>query len=158
MQTSIRVTMVACLSTAVVASFTTLGLSRPDAMIERSFARGFDSMGTGDRQFAPAMGAVFDPAHLHLSRLPSVGALNSNLQVGDRITVALREGGTAAYEMVEIRPLGVGEGTSGPGGEISRLSVATAISVGQLPARTIRLLIDVEPQNVMRPGASQHSL
>ncbi len=139
MSASYRMSLAACLAAVAALSLGAFGLSRPDGLIERSFA---DAFGSADSpQHRVAVDTAFDPSHLHLSSLPAFGMASPAMAIGDRITLAQRHGGAVAYEVVEIRPLpgnGGGDGAT----DQSRLMLVTAISTGQLPARSIRFVVD----------------
>ena len=143
MRAPLRVSALACLASLAGLAAISSGLSRPDRLIERSYADAFDRLGEA-RGAAPAVAtAAFDPAHLHLSRLPATAPIGPSLAVGDRITLAQRAGGNASYEVIEVKPLpGVSLGESGPA--LPSLLVVTAVTSGQIPARTIRFIIDAD--------------
>lgn len=150
MVSPLRVSAVACAAAVLAFAVSSGGLSRPDGMIERSFAQAF---GTRGGEGGPAPGPAvhrheptrLDPAHLHLSRLPAT-TLGPALALGDRIIVAARNGAEHAYEVVDVRPL-AGEALGEAGSDTPPLLV-TARSIGTAPAQTIRLVIDAGERTV----------
>ncbi len=146
-----RISTLACIAAAAVLATTAFGLSRPDGLIERSYAEAFE--GLGERNASPA----FDPAHLHLSSLPASTGLGTALAVGDRISLAQRAGGNSSYEIIDIRPM-PGVIRSSAEASSPRLMLVTAISSGQLPLQTIRFIVDADAPAASIPGAKPHAL
>jgi hypothetical protein len=143
MSAPFRTSLAACLAAVAVFSIGAVGFSRPDGLIERSFAQGFGSTGaTLTAAKRPTLPASFDPAHLHLSSLPASGMAGPSVAVGDRITLAQRQGGAVAYEVVEVRPLSLGHTQTEGSAEVSRLMLVTAVASDQNPTRTIRFIVD----------------
>lgn len=143
MSTPLRVSMLACAAAFVGLGVAAAGLSRPEGMIERSYAQAFErgELAVAESRRAPTPG--FDPAHLHLSRLPAGGVAGPALAIGDRMTLARRAGGSAAYEVVDVRPLplaALGEA----GNDATRLLLVTAVTSGQMPTETIRFIVDAD--------------
>ena len=108
-------------------------------------ATGRTSDGVTDRR-----AAGLNPAHIHLSRLPVAEAKRPAFAVGDRMTLAAREGGNRTFDVVEVRPL-TGELGSGSDGATAlssspsaRLFLVTAVSTDDLRTRTVRFIIDAD--------------
>ena len=143
MRAPLRISALACLASLAGLAAISSSLSQPDRLIERSYADAFDRMGDA-RGASPAVAtAAFDPAHVHLSRLPATATVGPALAVGDRITLAQRSGGNASYEVIEVKPLpGVSLGESGPA--LPSLLLVTAVTSGQMPAQTMRFIIDAD--------------
>jgi hypothetical protein len=144
MSTPLRTSLTACFAAASVLAVGALAFSRTDGMIERSFAQGFGENGGAmpTARSRLSLPGAFDPAHLHLSSLPAVGASGTPVAVGDTITLAQRQGGAVAYEVVEVRPLTPHESQDGGSGELTGLMLVTAIASGQHPAQTVRFVVD----------------
>lgn len=122
-------------------------------MIERAYSEAFgriDSRGAGPN-------GGFDPAHVRRSSLPAGAAFGAKLTVGDRITLAQATGGATTYEVIEVTPLALQE-PAARGLEPSRMKLVTAVTSGQIPVRTVRFLIDAEPQGSATPVERPHSL
>lgn len=155
----LRVSAAACTAAVMILAVSAGGLSRPDSLIERSFAEAFSTQrGAGGRVAAPEP-VRFDPAHLHLSRLPASTA-GPALNLGDRITVAGRNGTTSGYEVIEVRPL-AGDAAGEKQSDGARLLLVTAVSTGPAPAQTIRLVIDAGDRTMpagTAVGARPHAL
>jgi hypothetical protein len=143
MSAPFRTSMAACFAAVAALSVGAVGFSRPDGLIERSFAQGFgsnlDPLTAASRPLLPAS---FDPAHLHLSSLPASGMAGPSVAVGDKITLAQRQGGSVAYEVVEVRPLPLGDAYTSGSADVSRPMLVTAIASGFSPTQTIRFIVD----------------
>lgn len=143
----LRVSSLACLVSAAALGWVALGGLGGDGLVERSVA---DAMDHAEVQGASANTPVrsFDPAHIRLSSLPSGHAFGNPVAVGDRITLAQRDGGTATYEVVEVRPLSAqalgAEAHSGP----NLMLVTATTGAGRVPAQTIRFIFDGEAKSV----------
>ena len=143
MRAPLRVAALACLTSLAGLAAISNGLSQPDRMIERSYAEAFDRLEQTRGTNSGIASGAFDPAYLHLSRLPATAPIGPSLAVGDRITLAQRTGGTANYEIIDVKPLpGVSLGESGPA--LPSLMMVTAVTSGQLPGQTIRFIIDAD--------------
>lgn len=131
------------------------GTDRSEGIIERSFASAFDRLEAASHP--PTARPAFDPAHLHLSRLPAASAMASPLARGDRMTITGRSGSLTTYEVVELRPLPAGTGGAADADE--RMVMVTAVTVGQVPAQTIRFIVEAgsAPERVPAP-AKPHAL
>ena len=132
-------------------------MSRPDETIGRSFAAVLE----GAASSATAREPAFDAAHLHLSGLADAdlpGELAS-VSVGDRISIAGRTGSPLAYEIVEVRPLALGDEGARPAGS-SRLLLVTAARVGGAGARSrVRFIVEAEGvRDLMKAPSKPHAL
>lgn len=156
MPAPLRVSVIACALSAAVLGAAGLGLSQSESVIERSYVQAFDRIDAGG-QVAALRNGGFDPAHVRLSNLPASAAFGPKLAVGDRITLAQAEGGATTYEVIEVTPLAL-QPPVARGLEPSRMKLVTAVTSGQLPVRTVRFLIDAEPQGSATPIERPHSL
>lgn len=148
MPSTLRISAAAVATTLAAFAAIWSAMDRPEAMIERSFADAFERLEAPRTAAALHRGpASFDPAHLHLSRLP---ASAPGLTLGDRMTIAGRSGSETSFEVVEISPL--------PAAGVN-LTLVTAVSVGPAPAHTIRFVMEAgaEPA-ITRPPAKPHTL
>lgn len=139
----------ACLASATALGIVAFGNFGEEGMIERSVADAIDRTAR-DRGTSPAP-QVFDPAHVRLSSLPIGPAIGAHVSVGDRITLAQREGGAATYEVVEVRPLA--PKSIGAGAEsVPNLMLVTAVTTaGRIPAQTIRFIFDGDAKTPAAP-------
>lgn len=119
------------------------GLSQSETVVERAYSQAFDRMESRSQDVARANNG-FDPAHLRLSSLPANAAFGSKLAVGDRLTLSQAAGVAATYEVIAVTPLALQEPVA-RGFERSRMKLVTAVMSGEIPVRTVRFLIDAEP-------------
>jgi len=154
MPAPLRVSATACALSAAALIVAGWGLAQSESIVERAYSHAFDRIDARGPGVAHVTGG-FDPAHMRLSSLPSSAVFGPKLAVGDRITLSQAEGGTVAYEVVEVTPLGLQEPVA-RGFERSRMKLVTAVTSGQIPLRTVRFLVDAEPQGstpIERPHA-----
>ncbi len=156
MRAPLRVSATACALSAAVLIVAAGGLSHSGSSIERAYSQAFDRIESRER-FATGSDGAFDPGHLRLSSLPSSAAFGPKLAVGDRITLSQAEGIATTYEVIEVTPLAL-QGPVARGLEPSRMKLVTAVTSGQIPVRTVRFLIDAEPQGSTTPTERPHSL
>jgi hypothetical protein len=151
MASTLRISTAALAAAALGIGGIWAAMDRPDALIERSFAGAFDRL----ESTAPARAAVplFDPAHLHLSRLPASSPMAAPVALGDRMTIAGRGGAATTYEVIELRPLPAGSGTEAG----DRLLMVTATTIGQAPVQTIRFIVEAGNAPAVVP-AKPHAL
>ena len=158
----LRVSALACAASLAALSAVAFGLSGSEPMIERSYAGAFDRLEQARSATASRLPPAFNPAHLHLSRFPMTNPLGPALAVGDQITLAQRAGGSAAYEVIEVRPMSAdpigGSAGAAPGAGLARLLMVTAVTTGSMPAQTIRLIIDADGPTDASPVVRPHAL
>lgn len=159
----LRVATLACIASVSALAVAGWELARPEALIERSYAEAFDRLDDG-RAAAGAVArsvagaAAFDPAHVHLSRMPAATPIGPVLAVGDRITLAQREGGVAAYEVIDVRPLSA-KALGAEDAGLPRLLLVTAVTSGRAPAQTMRFIVDADaPASAAMPAFKPHAL
>lgn len=159
MLTPLRISLAACAASVASLTAVSVGMSRPDGMIERSYAQGFDRLDSGrqiERHLSPIGASTYDPTHLQLSRF--AGSAGPKLAIGDRITLNNQSGGAAAYEVVEVRPLPselTGEGHDAR----PKLLLVTALRTGGgRPAEAIRLVVDADAPAPSVSTGTPHSL
>ena len=151
MPASLRVSAAAFAATLAALGAVWAAMDRPDSLIERSFADAFERLEAPRAASLGTAAGTFDPAHLHLSRLPAAAAASPALTVGDRMTIADRTGGSIAYEVIEVRPLA--------GDRVPGMTLVTAVSVGQTPARTMRFIVDADGEgDAVRANLKPHAL
>lgn len=149
-----RVSVIACTASALALSLAVFGNPGSDDLVERSVAGAIDRAETSGGQVAPAR--RLDPAHIHLSSLPAGLAPGTAVTVGDRITLAQRDGAAATFEVVEVRPIAALPGSEAGGGR--DLILVTAVSAaGLMPAQTIRFVFDGDAKSPP-PPARPHAL
>lgn len=161
MPTPLRVSVLACVASLTGLAVAAYGLTRPDDMIARSYTDAFggtEPAGWPTAAVAGAGSASFDPAQVLLSSLPAVRPAGPVLGIGDRVTLAQRDGGAADYEVTDVRPLPAAD-LGAPGAKLPRLTMVTAVSIGgRLPVQTIRFLIDADAPTAPPVPAKQHAL
>ena len=151
MPASLRVSAAAFATTLAALGAVWAAMDRPDALIERSFADAFERLEAPRAALIGLAAAKFDPAHLHFSRLPAATLAGPVLAVGNRMTIADRAGGSVAYEVIEVRALA--------GDRVPGMTMVTAVSVGQTPARTMRFIVDADGEgDVARATLKPHAL
>jgi len=141
---------------AALAGFA-FGLSRPEAMIERTYTQAFERLEVsrgGDSRPADRVG--FDRSHVHLSRLPANVPIGPSLAVGDRITLDHRSGSAAAYEVVEVRPLPVAAAQAVSTTSSPRLLLVTAAAVDGARGGTFRFVVDADATSAPMPILANH--
>lgn len=146
----LRVSALACLASLSALGLVAFGTGAGEGLVERSVADAIDRMEL--RGAAAAVTRGFDPSHIHLTNLSTGPGPGSAVAVGDRMTLAQRDGGSATYEVVEVRPLArqaVGAGADdGP-----KLMLVTAVATaGRMPAQTIRFIFDGDAKDATAFG------
>jgi hypothetical protein len=150
-----HVSLLACAMSLTFLGISAYSLSQPEGMIERSYAGAFggaepvrapQAMTTGDA--SPAL----DLSKVHLSSHQTATGVAASLGLGDRITLAQREGGIAEYEVIEVRPLLASDAGS-PGVGLPHLMMVTAVTTGgRLPVQTIRFLVEPIQAEALAPA------
>lgn len=156
MPAHLRVSATVCVLSAATLLVAGLGLSQSESIVERAYSQAFDRI-DAQGQTAARVNGGFDPAHIRLSSLPTNTAFGPKLALGDRITLSQAEGIAVTYEVIEVTPLALQEPLV-RGLERSRMKLVTAVTTGQMPARTVRFLIEAEPQAAPTPIKRPHSL
>lgn len=154
---SFRISATACLVATAALALAVGGLSRSDSVIEKSYAQAFGGPGgpRAEASAGPSIGSGFNPDHLRLSSLPGNAALGPKIGIGDRITLGQADGVALSYEVIEVKSLGLRDGVDGG---LPHLKMVTAVAVDQSPARTIRFLIEAEPQGTTTAALKPHVL
>jgi hypothetical protein len=156
MTSTLRITAAALVATAAALTGLWTAAERPDRLIERAFADAFDRLEAPHA--ARAERPLFDPAHLHLSRLPAAPARVAPIAIGDRMTIAGRAGGSTTYEVVAMQPLPPVPGTDSPTAALA-LVMVTAVAVGEVPAETMRFVVETGPATQAVPALTRpHAL
>ncbi len=151
MPASLRVSAAAFTATLAALGAVWAVMDRPDALIERSFADAFERLEAPRADSIGLAAAKFDPTHVHLSRLPAAAPAGPALAVGNRMTIADRNGGSIAYEVIEVRALA--------GDRAPVMTMVTVVSVGLTPARTMRFIVDADSEgDVVRATLKPHAL
>lgn len=151
MASTLRISTAALATAALGIGGIWAAMDRPDALIERSFASAFDRLESTAPSRAASPG--FDPAHLHLSRLPASSPMPAPLALGDRMTIAGRGGVATTYEVIELRPLPAGASAAAE----ERMLMVTAVTIGQAPVQTIRFIVEAGNAPAVLP-AKPHAL
>ena len=156
MQAASRMSLCAVAATVAAMSAFYVGLSHSERLIETSFASALEhrpALGPVAR-----VGAGFDPAHLHLSNLPSAAplALSGAVRIGDTISLSAQSGGTTSYEVVDVRPMHAAQ--DGPFGDIADVLLVTAASTGLGPTATVRFVIEAKRELVPPAQTKQRAL
>lgn len=154
MPAPLRVSTTACALSAAALIVAGWGLSHSESIVERAYSQAFDRIDAG-KHHAVRVESGFDPAHLRLSSLSATSAFGPKIAVGDRITLSQAEGSAVTYEVVDVTPLALQQPVA-RGFDQSRMKLVTAVTSGQIPLRTVRFLIDAEPQGgatIERPHA-----
>ena len=148
MPASLRVSAAAFSATLAALGTVWAAMDRPDALIERSFAAAFERLEAPRAASKGLASANFDRSHVHLSRLPVAGPA---LAVGHHMTIADRNGGSVAYEVIEVRALA--------GDRVPGMTMVTALSVGLTPARTMRFIADADVEgDAVQANGKPHAL
>ena len=157
MSAPFRMLAISGAATVVAVAAVVIGAVGTGPRIERSYAEAFERLDEAQATAIARSAGRLDPAHLHLSRLPAVASAAPALAVGDRITLAAREGGVVNYEVIEVRALpGAIAGAAlqmSPADPASRLMLVTAVSSDTTKARTVRFIVDADaPAESALPG------
>lgn len=152
----LRVSIACCVSGLAVLGAVAASLSRPEAMIERSYTAAFDAIEGETAGPRAALVRGFDSAHLHLSRLPAAVENAPPLKPGDRITLQ-RSGALVTFEVLDVRPLPAVT-LAEAGTALPPMLVVTATSTDQLPVQTVRLMIEAGQRPHETAAPKPHAL
>jgi hypothetical protein len=102
-----RVPALAVTATAATVCAVTIGLSRPEAVLDRSFELGLAVNSRPIEQVARTQPALADSPYFRLSKSEPnrPPGLASRVKIGDRITVSSQSGEHSVLEVIDIRDL-----------------------------------------------------
>ena len=155
-----RIPLLALAATAGSIAAVSLALSRPEALIDRSLNAALSRVapaGTGARTAAMRS----DEVEAGLLKLSSTGAtagvpadIGQTLAVGDRITIAAKDGARRTLEVAEVRPLA---DTAHTGADGARgLLLVTCNVLGGEPGQVVRFVIEDAGDHAPALPATQH--
>ncbi len=128
-----------------MAAFATM-LSRPEGAIGKSFAKAFD-IETAQPQDEVRL-TTLEAAPLHLSGAEeaqdielTTAVWRPTVALGDRISIANRDGGTRTFEIVAIKALEMKENSKAGA---PKLLLVKAVSADRLPTSTLRFVIEAD--------------
>jgi hypothetical protein len=100
-----RVPVLAMTATAGTLCLMTIALSRPEAVLDRSFEAGLAAAALPGEQLAATPRNLADSPHFWLSKSEPNQALGpaQPVRLGDRITISSREGEPTVLEVIDIR-------------------------------------------------------
>jgi hypothetical protein len=153
-----RIPLLALAATAGSIAAVSFALSRPEALIDRSLNAALSRMGGGS---AVTASRPSDGAETGLLRLSSTRAADGPagfgqaLAVGDRITIAAKDGARRMLEVAEVRPLAE-TGAAQAGGADGTLLLVTCNVLGGAPGEVVRFVIEDAGDRAPALPATQH--
>jgi hypothetical protein len=137
-----RVPALALTVTAATLCAMTIALSRPEAVLDRSFGAGLAAAPRAGGQTA-APRSLADSPHFRLSKSEPdlVLGLAQPLRPGDRITVSSQEGEDRVLEVIDIRDLDAGI-TRAEAADVPRLLLVSCKMLGSDDDRIVRFIVE----------------
>jgi hypothetical protein len=143
-----RVPVLAMTATAGTLCLMTIALSRPEAVLDRSFEAGLAAASRPGEQLAATPRNLADSPHFWLSKSEPNQALGpaQPVRLGDRITISSREGEHKVLEVIDIRDLDGGI-THAEAATAPRLVLVTCKTPGEDSDRVVRFIVEAgEPE------------
>jgi hypothetical protein len=153
-----RIPLLALAATAGSIAAVSVTLSRPEALIDRSLNAALSRMGGGS---AVTASRLSDGAETGLLKLSSTGSvdgpagLGQALAVGDRITIAAKDGARRTLEVADVRPLAETGGAQAEGAD-GNLLLVTCNVLGGAPGEVVRFVIEDGRHHAPALPATQH--